>query len=63
MLLNRRVNKENVHLYSGVPLRGQKQLHLEILMQMNGTRTQSILSEVTQTQKEKQGTYSFSSGY
>ena len=35
----------------------KKERHIEIYMQMYGTRTKNILNEVTQTQKEEHGMY------
>ena len=55
MPTNCRMDKENVvHLHNGVLLSSQKQWHLEICRQMDGTR-KKILNEVTQTQKGKHG--------
>ena len=42
---------------------GREQYHLEIFMQMDGTRKKNILSEATQTQKDKHSMYSLISGY
>ena len=58
----RRVNENVVHLHNGILLSSKKQ-HLEIFRQMNGTRKKNILSEVTQTQKNKHGMYSLLSRY
>ena len=46
-----------VYLHNEILLSGNKQQHLEICGQMDGTR-KKILSEVTQTQKNKHGMYS-----
>ena len=55
MPINCRMDKENVvHLQNGVLLSSKKQCHLEICRQIDGTR-KKILSEVTQTQKDKHG--------
>ena len=60
---NRRMDKENVaHLHISVLLSGKNQGHLEFSMQMDGIRN-TVLSEVTLTQKDEYGMYSLISGY
>ena len=46
-----------LHFNNGVQLSGEKQWHLEIFRHMDRT-SKTILSVITQTQKEKYGMYS-----
>ena len=55
------MKKNVVHLHNGVPLSRKKDTLKFACKWMELEKT--ILSEVTQTQKEKQGVYSFISGY
>ena len=56
------MDKENVvHLHNEVLFSSKKQ-YLKICKEMDGTR-KKILSELTQTQKDKHDMYSLISGY
>ena len=62
MPLNQRIDKENMaHLHNGVLFSGKNDI-----FKFSGKWTKlekNILSEVTQTQKDKHGLYSLISGY
>ena len=58
-----RMDKENVtHLHIWVLLSSKNQLHLEFCMQMDRIKN-TILNEVTQTQKDEYGMHSLISEY
>ena len=62
MPLNWRMDKENVHLYNGVLLSSMKNNDILKFAGKWMELEENILSEVTQTQKDKHGVYSLISG-
>ncbi|MBV2134265.1 DUF1725 domain-containing protein [Pseudomonas sp. MAP12] len=64
MPLNRRMDRENVvHLHNGVLLSGKKNNGILKFAGKWMDREQTILSEVTQSQKDNNGMYSLICGF